>query len=164
MRPRAEFSRRAALTAPLLLGACALPRVGGAPGACPPGERFHLFAADWHTEILVPSDWLPELQPLAPGVPWIALGFGQRDFFMAERPGVAEALAATVPSPAVIRAQFFAAPPASRGDMEVLALRGARAGLAGFLAASFARDGEGRLAPPVQSGLPGRAVLPAARR
>jgi hypothetical protein len=164
MRRPADLSRRASLAAPLLLGACALPRLGGAPAACPQGDRFHLFAADWHTEIIVPGDWLPELQPLGPGVPWIALGFGQRDFFMAERPGVAEALAATVPSPAVIRAQFLSAVPISRGDVEVLALRGSRAGLAGFLAAAFARDGEGRLAPPVQSGLPGRAFLPAARR
>jgi hypothetical protein len=83
---------------------------------------------------------------------------------MAERPGVAEALAALAPSPAVIRLRFLAAPPVAGGDVEVLALRGARAPLAGFLAAAFAREADGRLAPPVQAALPRRAFLAAARR
>lgn len=162
--PWQGLSRRAALAAPLSLAACALPRVEHNATACPAGDRFHLYASDWHTEVVVPAEWLPELQPLAPGLAWVTLGFGQRDFFMAERPGVAEALGAMVPSAAVIRAQFLAAPPAARGDVEMLALRGSRAGLSAFLAAAFAREADGRLAPPVLSGLPGRAFLPAARR
>jgi hypothetical protein len=161
---RYAVSRRATLAALPLLGACALPRAGGGPAACPGGERFHLYASDWHSEVAVPIDWLAELAPFAPGAAWVMLGFGQRDFFMADRPGVAEALGAVVPSPAVIRAQFLAAPPVAGGDVEVLALRGARAPLASFLAASFAREGDGRLAPPLRAGLPGRAFLPAARR
>ncbi|MCX8134422.1 MAG: DUF2459 domain-containing protein [Roseococcus sp.] len=166
MRRPDRLPRRAALALalPALAPACALPGPPPPRPVCGPGAPFHVTASDWHSEVLVPVHWLPELAPLAPRAALVSLGFGQRDFFMAERPGLAEALAALAPGPAVIRADFADAPPRHGAALEVVPLSGGRAGLARFLAASFARDAGGRLPPPLLSLPPARHFLAAARR
>jgi hypothetical protein len=164
MRRPHRLHRRAALALPLALPACALPGAPPPGAGCGPGAPFHVTASDWHSEVLLPAAWLPDLAPLGPGLALVSLGFGQRDFFMAERPGLAEALAALAPGPAVIRARFLDAPPRAGGELEVAPLRGGREGLVRFLAASFARDAAGRLPPPLLSLPPARHFLAAARR
>ncbi|WP_027283806.1 DUF2459 domain-containing protein [Rubritepida flocculans] len=164
MRRPDRLPRRAALALPLALPACALAPAPPPAAGCGPGAPFFAYARDWHSEVVVPAAWLPDLAPLAPGAGLVMLGFGQREFFMADRPGLAEALAALAPGPAVIRARFLDAPPRAEGDAELLALRGAREGLVRFLAAAFARDAAGRLPPPLLSLPPARHFLAAARR
>jgi hypothetical protein len=150
----------------LLLAGCAASRPP-ASGACPAGLPLWAFGADWHTEIALPAEALTgplaALRSWLPGARVVMLGFGKRDFFMAEPPGLAEWLAAPLPGPAVIRASALAAAPGAGGDREVVPLATDRAGLAGlngFLAAQFASEA-GRLAPPIEPPARGRAFFAA---
>jgi hypothetical protein len=150
----------------LLLAGCAAP-LPPTTAACPAGLALWAFGADWHTEVALPADALAgplaALRRWLPGARVVMLGFGKRDFFMAEPPGLAEWLAAPLPGRAVIRASALAAPPAAGGDREVVPLATDAAGLAGltrFLAAQFATEA-GALAPPVEPPARGRAFFAA---
>jgi hypothetical protein len=160
---------RRALPALLLAGCAAAPvaaPVAVPRGRCRPGAELWAFGADWHTELALPTPGgaLAPISAWAPGARVIMVGFGKRDFFMAEPPGLAEWLAAPLPGPAVLRVTALAGPPAPGPDREVVPLgldAAGRAGLAAFLAAAFARDAAGAIAPPIEPPARGRAFFAA---
>lgn len=161
---------RRALPALLLAGCATAPPP--APRACPPprqGRAIWAFGIGWHTEVALPAAELAT-GPLAPLLAWlpgarvVMLGFGKRDFFMAEPPGLAAWLAAPLPGPAVVRATALDGPPAQWGDAEVVPLATDAAGMAGliaFLAAQVVLDAAGAPAPPVEPPARGRAFFAA---
>ncbi len=107
-----EMTRRGLLLAGLALPACAsIPE----PPACATagGPALWLLDAGWHTEIGLPPSALPEpLAGLFPAAALVFLGFGKRDFMMAEAPGLAEWLAGPLPGPAAMQVTAWPAPPA----------------------------------------------------
>ena len=131
------------------------------------GAEFYVSSHGWHTGIVVPraaavasGAWPPGVaaRDLA-GCPWLELGWGDRKFYMAKKPGVTMALgAALVPGPAVLHVAGLAGPPTQERRWDALVavpctdaeLRALCAALGG----TFERDAAGG-APALGPGLYG---------
>jgi uncharacterized protein (TIGR02117 family) len=150
-----------ALAIGLLLSACAPTGVVPPPLPGPRTERVYVVARGWHTEIVLPQaalgPLLAGLQPAASGAPYLSFGWGARDYYMSPDPGLADALRASMPGPAVMLViPLFVSP----GDFaaaggEAIALDITREGMARlrqFLWRSFAKD-EAAKPRPVGVGL-----------
>jgi hypothetical protein len=153
-----EATRRglilAGLALPAVLASCAtLPE----PPACTaPGPGLWLLDAGWHTEIgLPPGDLPPEIAAPFPQAALLFLGFGKRDFMMADSPGLAEWLAGPIPGPAAMQVTAWAGPPARAWRLPLNP--DALPPLAAALAASFAPG------PSLIEARPGRRFYAAAR-
>ncbi len=92
-----------ALFLAMLLAGCAAipPPVQCAPGLA--GPTIWLVDRGWHTELLVPADAIDSAATRRfPGAPFIALGFGKRDWITAEEPDLAMILSGPIPGPGVV--------------------------------------------------------------
>jgi hypothetical protein len=100
----------------LVLGALALPACASLPEppACTMagGPALWLLDAGWHTEIGLPPAALPaEIAAPFAQAALLFMGFGKRDFMMAEAPGLAEWLAGPIPGPAAMQVTAWPGPP-----------------------------------------------------
>jgi hypothetical protein len=99
---------------------------------------------------------------LFPDAAWMVFGFGDRDYVLAESPGLGTSLAALWPGPgAILVTGLRVAPDAGFGAGASIPLRlppGGMAGVAGFITASLATPEPLRPGP-----YPGSLFLPASR-
>ncbi len=139
----------------LFLAACAAPSVAPVALSGPRTEPLYVIARGWHTEIVLPAarlgSPLASLQPAASGVRFLVFGWGARDYYMAPDPGLADALRASAPGPAVTLVIPLAVSPEDfAGPGNVVPLRVTREGmarLARILWDSFAKDSAGAPRP-----------------
>jgi len=166
-----RIGRVTALFLALGLAGCSGP--AGAPAAAPdqgPAEHVvYVVSNGWHSGIVVARGALGDLVPEATDLPeavWLEFGWGDREYFPAESPGIGTALSAVlVPTPAVVHLVGLAAPPRRHGpDDETIALPVSAEGLARLVAAldaTFDR-GTAQRAESVAPGLyPGSLFYPA---
>lgn len=158
-----------ALVAPLALAGCTAP----APAPCRPAAAeaaAWVVSHGWHVEIAVRRTMLgaplARLAAAFPGATALAFGFGKHGFMLAGGGAVEQWLLGPLPGPAVIQVTGLTVPPPEAYPGRVLALalpEGGIAGLAAFLARSFAWDAEGRLVPARDEPLLGSLYYVAAR-
>ena len=116
--------------------------------AAPNRGLVYVIAGSWHTEVALPTAEiggpLRRLAAESPGAPYLIFGWGAHDFYMAPHPGLADALRAALPGPAVMLViPLGVAPTAYLGPGAVWALPASRAGLshlAQFLWDDVAKD------------------------
>ena len=152
---------RAVLFALLALVVAACTTVPGVPAADRARDhRIYVTSNDWHTRIVfaradLSAALLPEAEDLAPA-PWLAVGWGDREYYPMPDPPMRLAVeAALLPTASVVHLIPMAAPPRSFEGFEVLEIRVSGEGLAAMLAeidAEIERKGEGR-APIAAPGL-----------
>ncbi len=145
---------RRALLAALPAAACAPPHALLSTPRGPATETLFVVQRDWHTDIgLLIRDLGPGLAPLA--ADWraaesLVIGFGERGYLMAPRPGPIEMAAALLPGPGALLVTGLSVPPDGAFPAGTVALRVDAAGMAALqaaLAASFARDAAGGFDP-----------------
>jgi uncharacterized protein (TIGR02117 family) len=77
-------------------------------GSAPRSGVIYVIAGGWHTELGLPlealSGPLAALKPDFPSARYLVLGWGARDYYMAENPGIGDILRAATPGPAVMLA------------------------------------------------------------
>jgi uncharacterized protein (TIGR02117 family) len=160
-----------------LAGAACTPAAQG-PRPLPPAaatdearHTIYLVSHGWHTGLVLPVRGLEPAQlpwrAEFPEAAYLEIGWGERDFYQAERPGLVTALkAALLPTPAVLHVVALDRPveeyfPAS--DIVPLAVTGeGLEGLLAYLRASAEYDAAGALIP-LGAGLYGRSRFYAAR-
>lgn len=156
-----SVERAMALVLILVLAGCAGPATlpASAPDEAPADFVVYVVSNGWHSGIVVPRSALGERVPESadfPDAAWFEFGWGDRDYYPAEDPGVAMALsAALVPTPAVVHLAGFQDLPLRRGpDEETIAVPVSAAGLTRLVTAldrAFDRGG----APRAESVAPG---------
>jgi uncharacterized protein (TIGR02117 family) len=76
------------------------------PESAPPTEAIYVISGGWHTELGLPlealSGPLAALVPDFPNAGYLIFGWGARDYYMAEKPGIGDLLRAATPGPAVM--------------------------------------------------------------
>jgi uncharacterized protein (TIGR02117 family) len=124
-RRRLLIGLAVALTAGALAGGCAtsLPPIAESELAAPPppvppvgpAMRIGVVDAGWHTGLLLSSGDLGGrllgLRRWFPDANYLAIGWGERSFYMAANPGVGTALRALFPAASVLFVQGHAEPP-----------------------------------------------------
>ena len=69
-------------------------------------EAIYVLRGGWHTELALPlqliDSLLSGLKSDFPGARYLVFGWGARDYYMAQNPGIAEATRALSPGPAVM--------------------------------------------------------------
>src|SRR5438046_1714815 len=72
----------------------------------PRTEAITVLRGGWHTELVLPVSFIESpLAALTPdflGARYLVFGWGARDYYMAQNPGIAEATRALSPGPAVM--------------------------------------------------------------
>ncbi len=156
--PRAARSRArrrrlpgAMAAAILLLSACAHPTRREAPArALKPGPSLGVLREGWHTGLVVPDrEFSGALRPLREALTrgrFALIGWGDRRYYMARRPGPLTGLEALFPSRSVVHVRVWRArlPLRQRATWLHLGPRGWR-GLRTFLGHSLARAPDGAL-------------------
>ena len=140
------------------MGAClALSGCGSTPSpayheaASTDGVALYVIAAGWHTEIALAvaaiDHPLRAVAPDFPGARYLAFGWGERNYYMARAPTVADAMNALLPGPAVLLVTpLLQAPRESRANAQVFELSLSTAGLerlSNYLWSAFDRSGGG---------------------
>lgn len=133
------------------LVAAALTRCGVSPPVQLPdsGPRtatIYFVERGWHTDIGLPADELKgklaSLVQRFPGVRFLIIGFGERNYLLSRSHNLADEVSALFPSPAAMLVTGLSAPPQDAfSDQTVIRLRVTQAGfdrLIGFVADSFA--------------------------
>lgn len=102
-----------------LLTACASAPIEAYTGAAPKKAVVFLYDNGWHTEIGIPATRLAGsldvFRMSFPNSCLLIFGWGNRDYFMAERPTLLQALRAVFPSRAVLRVTAVETP--SKGEL-----------------------------------------------
>jgi uncharacterized protein (TIGR02117 family) len=150
--PHPPVMRRALLGAWL----ATLPGCGSTPSptyreAPAGGVTTYLIAAGWHTEIALPIHVI--VGPLRsvtsdfPGAQHLSFGWGERNYYMAPAPTVADAMSALFPGPAVLLViPLYHQPRDSRPGAQVFELALSTAGLdrlSNHLWAAFEKSDDG---------------------
>jgi uncharacterized protein (TIGR02117 family) len=154
-----------------LVAACA-PAADPALRSEPADHRLYVTSNDWHTQIVVAAASIPDgLLPEAAALPeadWLAVSWGDRDYYPTEDPPFAMALeAALLPGPSVVHLIPMPRPPRSSAGFEVLEIAVTGAGLAAMLTTVDAAVDRSAAAPApvVAPGLyPGSQFFPAEER
>jgi uncharacterized protein (TIGR02117 family) len=110
-----------------------------------------LIAAGWHTEIALPVHAIPDpLRAVArdfPGSQYLAVGWGERNYYMARAPTFDDAMSALFPGPAVLLVTPLYSPPRdSRAGAQVFEVGLSTAGLdrlSSYIWAAFEKSGDG---------------------
>ena len=126
-------------------------------GLAPPTGMVYVISGGWHTELGLPveaiSGPLAALKPDFPSARYLIFGWGARDYYMAQNPGIGDLLRAATSGPAVMLAiPLEISPEAVFGASNVFVLPAAREGierLSEFLWEYLAVDKEG---PPRRIG------------
>jgi len=113
------------------------------------GEAIYVLLGGWHTELALPLSQIDS--PLAalksefPGARTLVFGWGARDYYMAPNPGLAEAMRALSPGPAVmlVMGQPAASARSDNAFVVYLSHQGA-ARLSQWLWNELAKDGAGQ--------------------
>jgi uncharacterized protein (TIGR02117 family) len=75
-------------------------------GSAPPTEKIYVVSGGWHTELGLPlealSGPLAAFKPNFPSASYLVFGWGARDYYMAQNPGIGDLLRAITPGPAVM--------------------------------------------------------------
>jgi Protein of unknown function (DUF2459) len=70
------------------------------PGSAPQTEVIYVISGGWHTRLALPlealSGPLSALKPEFPGARYLVFGWGARDYYMAQNPGIGDLLRAVV--------------------------------------------------------------------
>lgn len=140
--------RLMALAAVLLVVGCTSgERTAGAPAEAGDTRTVHVLRVGWHSGIIVPraaalAGGIVEARGLPPGS-WLEFGWGDRDYFTAPDPDLADALVAgMVPSDAVMHVVAYDALPAPGEQVAIVAVPLSDAGferLVDEIAAAFDR-------------------------
>ncbi len=125
------------------------PYEGGAPRT----ETVYVAALGWHTEIGLRADGitgpLAALEREFPGASYFVFGWGERDYYMAANPGLADLMRALVPGPAVMLVRGLHRSPAETfGAADVYAVPVSLEGmdrLSQYLWGYLDKDGKGEL-------------------
>jgi uncharacterized protein (TIGR02117 family) len=122
-----------------LLAACAAPPAAVPPGA-PLDHRLHVTSNNWHTRVVVATRDIPDgLLPEADAFPqaeWLAIGWGEHEYYPMEDPPAGLAVkAALLPSDSVIHLIPMAAPPRPAEGFEVVEIAVSEEGLLAMLQA-----------------------------
>jgi uncharacterized protein (TIGR02117 family) len=136
-----------------LTTACAWTPVEPYKGATPRTDTVYLAALGWHTEIGLRADTitgpLAALEREFPGASYFTFGWGERGYYMAADPGVADLLRALLPRPAVMLVRALHRSPAETfGNTNVYAVLVSREGmdrLSRYLWEYLDKDGQGQL-------------------
>jgi uncharacterized protein (TIGR02117 family) len=90
----------------------------------PRAEAIYVLAGGWHTELALPvsliGDDVAALKPDFPGARYLVFGWGARDYYVAADPGLAEALGAILPGPAVMLVMALPAAPVPSDDASLV--------------------------------------------
>jgi uncharacterized protein (TIGR02117 family) len=123
-----------------------------------------LVSNGWHTGVVlagadVLAETIPEVADF-PNAAWVEFGWGDREYYPAESPGITMAFSALFqPTPAIMHVTGYTAEPSERypqADIVTLGLsNGAIARLLSFIAGSFERLEGGGLMARVQASGPG---------
>lgn len=97
------------------LAGCQVPRIQAYRAPANPAVTIYVTAAGWHTGIVLPArrlnaSWNRLLRGF-PGARYLLFGWGQREYYMARHPTVADALRALFPGPAVLLVTPLERPP-----------------------------------------------------
>src|SRR5882724_8829035 len=140
MRRRTCSLSRRGIAAMLFAGAaaalmttCAWTPVEPYKGGAPRTETVYLAAFGWHTEIGLRADMitgpLAALEREFPGAGYFTFGWGERGYYMATDPGVADLLRALAPGPAVMLVRSLHRSPAETyGTANIYAIPVSREG------------------------------------
>ncbi len=157
MAQGATATRRSLLRAGLAAGTVqALPGCGSTSSPAyqeaPAGDvTVYVIAFGWHAEIALPvhaiHDPLRAVTSDFPGARYLSFGWGERNYYMAPAPTVADAMNALFPGPAVLLVTPLYHPPReSRPGSQVFEIGLSTAGLArlsSYLWAAFEKSGDG---------------------
>jgi uncharacterized protein (TIGR02117 family) len=103
---------------------CTQPPLPSDSAAEPRTEAIYVLAGGWHTQLALPmsliGDGTVALKPDFPGTRYLVFGWGARDYYMATGPGLAEALGAVLPGPAVMLVMALPAAPVSSDDASLV--------------------------------------------
>ena len=152
-----NMARRSLVFVALLLSGCAGPALSTAqncptPSFSPYKSRLGVLRENWHTGLVLPASALTG--PLAqiwrslPHTPFVAIGWGNRRYYMARHPSLLTGLRALFPSPSVLyvtawsRHHLAATAPQTQLYWQALQPRDWRR-LRHFLVASFAQRPNG---------------------
>ena len=125
----------------MLAGCTTTTGVGPYPGSARQTKVVFVIAGGWHTELGLPLDALSgplaTLKPEFPGARYLVFGWGARDYYMAQNPGIGDLLRAVASGPAAMLViPLEISPEAFFGASNVFALPASRDGtqsLATFL-------------------------------
>jgi uncharacterized protein (TIGR02117 family) len=128
---------------------CTQPPLLPETAAEPRAEAIYVLAGGWHTELALPvsliGDGVAALKPDFPGARYLVFGWGARDYYMAAGPGLAEALGAILPGPAVMLVMALPAAPVSSDDASLVFIsRHGAERLSRWLWDELAKDRDGR--------------------
>lgn len=117
-----------------LLTACTWTPVEPYKGATPRTDTVYVATLGWHTEIGLRADAitgpLAALEREFPGASYFMFGWGERGYYMATNPGLADLLRALVPGPAVMLVRALHRSPAETfGTTNVYAIPVSREGM-----------------------------------
>ena len=120
-------------------------------GSATRDDVIYLIGGGWHTELGIRSQAisgpLATLKSSFPTARYLVFGWGARDYYMAENPGIGELMRAVLPSPAaMLVAPLEVLPYISAAADNTFALPISRAGvnrLSAFLWDDLAKDEEG---------------------
>ncbi len=117
------------------LSGCASSPVPPYAGHAPRLASIYVISQGWHTEIGLPAramtGSLAALKRASPDSQFFVFGWGQRDYYMAQNPGLGDLLKASVPGPAVILIIPLTRPPPEffAADASVFTIRVSQDGL-----------------------------------
>jgi uncharacterized protein (TIGR02117 family) len=103
-------------------------------GSAPQTEIIYVVSGGWHTELGLPLEALrgplAALKPEFPSARYLVFGWGARDYYMAQNPGIGDLLRAVAPGPAVMLViPLQISPEAFFGASNVFVLPAAREGI-----------------------------------
>ena len=114
---------------------CASPPVPPYAGHAARLATVYVISQGWHTEIGLPAramtGSLAALKRASPDSRFFVFGWGQRDYYMAQNPGLGDLLKASVPGPAVMLIIPLSIPPPEffTADASVFTIRVSQDGL-----------------------------------
>jgi uncharacterized protein (TIGR02117 family) len=112
-------------------------------------EAIYVLRGGWHTELALPLQLIDSplsgLESDFPGARYLVFGWGARDYYMAQNPGIAEATRALSPGPAVMLVMGLSSAPAPSESAFILFVsRPGMVRLSHWLRNELAKDAAGQ--------------------
>ena len=110
-------------------------------------EAIYVLRGGWHTELALPLQLIDSplsgLKSDFPGARYLVFGWGARDYYMAQNPGIAEATRALSPGPAVMLVMALPSAPSENAFVVFVSRQGV-ARLSRWLWNELAKDAAGQ--------------------